>query len=76
LIAALLAGQLQVEAARAARISERTAQRLVAQPYVRRALRERRNQAIAGAVTRLAASAFTAAATLTDLSDLREEEEG
>ncbi len=69
LIGALLAGQTIVEAARTAHISERTAARLLTKPRVRQDLAEGRNQAIAGAVTQLAAAAATAAKTLSDLAE-------
>ena len=69
LITGLLAGKTIVEAARDAKISERTAQRILERPRVRQALAAARGRAIEEAVTVLASQATRAAQALVELAE-------
>jgi hypothetical protein len=68
-VAALLAGETIIEAARTAKMSESSARRLVAEPRVKQALADARGQMIAEAVTILSAQASMAAGVLADLAE-------
>ena len=68
LLTGLLEGQTVADAARAARMSVKTARRRLAEPAFRQALQQARQEALAAAVTRLTAATATASAGLERLA--------
>ena len=68
MLTGLLEGQTVADAARAARMSVKTARRRLAEPAFRQALQQARQEALAAAVTRLTAATATASAGLERLA--------